>query len=126
MLETSTARVSLFEPGIVLIEFREGVAVELQHAAEIIAAAAKLSRGMRHGNIVDVRKLRYMSKDSRDLFARQESSTVSAVAVLAKSSLQRSLGNVYLSVSRPRIPSRLFSNEHDAAAWIRAQNNQRQ
>jgi hypothetical protein len=125
MSETSAATVSLYEPGIVFIRFREGVDVEPHHAEEIVAAAAQVANGQRHGNIVDVRKLRYMSKQSRDVFARQQRSTVSAVAVVVDSSLQSALGNLYLNVSRPRICTRLFSDEHHAVVWLRQQNERR-
>ena len=107
--------------GVVFIRFRPYAEVEPTHAKEISSAADRISRGKRHANLVDVRGLRYMSKETRDAFARQRSSMVAAIAVLVASSLQQAMGNLYLTVSRPVIPTRLFSSEELAIDWLREQ-----
>ena len=66
-----------------------------------------------------------MSKETRDVFARQERSSVSAIALLLESSLQRTLGNLYLNVSHPTIPTRIFTDERLAVLWLREQNDRR-
>lgn len=125
MRETTAATVSLHEEGIVCIALREGVDIEPRHVDEITAAASSLSQGKRHGNLVDARKLRYLSKETRDVFARQERTSVSAIALLLESSLQRTLGNLYLNVSHPTIPTRIFTDERLAVLWLREQNDRR-
>lgn len=104
------------------IRFRSGIGVEPDHAEQIIQAAKRVASGARHGNLVDARELTYMSSEARQVFARQDATNVSGIAVLVRSSLQRTMGNVYLSVARPRLRTRLFSDESEATAWLQEQN----
>jgi len=41
------------------------------------------------------------------------------VALLIASPLSRVLGNFYLRINRPETPTRLFSSEEEAGAWLR-------
>lgn len=43
---------------------------------------------------------------------------VSAVALIVGTPLSRMMGNVFLSVSKPMAPTRLFHDEASALAWL--------
>ena len=44
-----------------------------------------------------------------------------AMAMLVRASpLGRTMGNVYLKIARPAIPTKLFTQESKALAWLRA------
>ncbi|MFC1642190.1 hypothetical protein ACFL5O_05800 [Myxococcota bacterium] len=119
---TTTAEILPNGDGIVLIRFREGIAVDTLEAREIVAATQRVAGTTAHGNLVDARTLTHISKGACEVFACQNRRSVSGVAVLAGSSLQRTMANLYLSVARPKIPTRRFTTERAAADWLHAQN----
>lgn len=41
------------------------------------------------------------------------------MALLVGSSFGRMIGNLYMAVSPPRFPTRLFTDEDEATAWLR-------
>lgn len=43
----------------------------------------------------------------------------SKVALMVESPATRIIGNVFLKVSKPRIPTKLFQNRDAARAWLR-------
>jgi hypothetical protein len=43
---------------------------------------------------------------------------VSAIALIVGTPLTRMMGNLFLSMSKPQFPTRLFDNEASALAWL--------
>jgi hypothetical protein len=43
-----------------------------------------------------------------------------AVALLMGSPVSRVLGNLYLGLNKPPIPTRLFTSEEEAKVWLRS------
>jgi len=125
MVATEAAEISIREPGILLIRFREGIGLEPGHVLPIVSASKRLAGSVVHGNLVDVRGLLYIEQEAREAFAAQRSSSLSGIAILLSSPLHRTLANVYLSVSRPSVPTRMFTAEDDAVVWLRAMNEKR-
>lgn len=66
---------------------------------------------------VDIRKLRSADRRARKVFASQAS--VSHVALFVDSPLSRMLANVFLTVAVPERPTRMFTDEAEALAWLR-------
>ena len=44
-----------------------------------------------------------------------------ATALLVTSGISRALGNFFLGVTSPRVPTRLFGSEAEALEWLRGQ-----
>jgi hypothetical protein len=122
MLTTEAAEISLHSPGVLLIRFRAGIGLEPGHVAPIVSAARRLAGSTVHGNLVDVRGLLYIEQEAREAFAAERSSTLSAIAILLNSPLHRTLTNVYLAVSRPAVPTRMFTDEAEAIRWLGVMN----
>ncbi len=121
-VRVEAAEVSNYSEGIVLVRFLPNVGLELSHAEEIIAAVLRVAEDKLHGNLVDARELLFMTNEARARFGRQSPPTLSATAILVGSSVQRTLGNIYLSVARPTNPTKLFSETRDAVSYLREQN----
>jgi len=78
-----------------------------------IAAAVALMR------LLEARKMKSISKDARQFFASDEVTRVSlAFAMIVDTPLSRVLGNFYLSISKPKLPTRIFSSEAEALEWL--------
>jgi len=71
--------------------------------------------------LVDLRQLKSQSAEARAELAGPRAVRVSrAVALLIGSPLSRVVGNFYLRFNRPETPTRLFSSEEEARAWLEA------
>ncbi len=93
--------------------------MDLDTATAIVKAAGEISGSSVHGNIVDIREMVFMSRDARTYFAKQDKSSVIAIAILMKSLFHNALVNLYLDISGPAIPTKAFEKEIDAIDWIR-------
>jgi hypothetical protein len=121
-IRTEAAEVSLQDAGILVIRFQDGVGLEPSHVPGVVAAARRLAGSQVHGNLVDIRGLLYIEQEAREAFAAQSSPCLSGIAILLSSGLHRTLANLYLSVSRPRIPTRMFTSRDEAVRWLLTMN----
>ena len=95
--------------------------------AEIDIAAARantikvleLSGDQVYPILVDIRKIRSISKEARDHFAmRDRKPGVVAIAMLVSSPLSRIIGNFFLGLNHPSVPTRMFTDRERAEEWI--------
>lgn len=115
---TRTCTLSLAE-GLLVARFLPGAEVTGDDARENLAATGALCAGRRAPVLVDLRVLKSQSPEARAVLAGPEAARVSrAVALLIGSPLSRVLGNFYLRINRPETPTRLFSSEAEARAWL--------
>jgi hypothetical protein len=69
--------------------------------------------------LMDIRQVRSLSRDARSYFASPEAAQVfSATALVVSSPLSRAVGNFFLGLNKPSMPTRLFTSEADALAWL--------
>ncbi len=67
----------------------------------------------------DIRKIKHVDKEARAYLAKSESTVlIRAGAFLVNNQLQKILGNFFILIDKPEIPTRLFTNEADALAWL--------
>ncbi|MBD0254405.1 MAG: STAS/SEC14 domain-containing protein [Cytophagales bacterium] len=67
----------------------------------------------------DLRRIKHVDKEARAFLAKPESTVlISAGAFLVNNQLQRVLGNFFILIDKPEIPTRLFTDEAQALAWL--------
>src|SRR4249920_1224212 len=117
---TNTARIDLNEHGLVVVRIHDGAFQSLTDAEENLALAVAETRGARRPLLVDIRTAQPLDAAARHHYSGQILvDRFSALAMLVEASpFGRMLGNVYLRVARPGIPTQLFSNETHAVAWL--------
>lgn len=110
----------VFDPrGFVRATMRDDVEMNLADAKEALAATAALADNARARVLVDTRRQRYQTKEARDHFVSAEAERVSSrVALLVGSPVSRMIGNFFLRRQEHRSPTRLFSDEEEAVAWL--------
>jgi hypothetical protein len=118
--EVRSQSISLGDDGIVRITMKPGVfELGLADAQEVIQAVGAMCAGVRRPALVDIRELRSMSRDCRKYFAGPETAQVeSAAALLVLSPLTRAIGNFFMGINRTLLPTKLFTSEADAVAWL--------
>jgi len=121
MPTTKTARIGLDDEGLVIVRINDGARQSLQDAKENLAMAVSETHGARRPLLVDIRLSLPLEADARHHYSGQTLvDRFSALALLVEASpFGRMMGNVYLRVARPGIPTRLFSDEAQAMEWLR-------
>jgi hypothetical protein len=122
MPETKTARIALNDQGLLIVRIRDGAHQSLADAKENLALAVSETRGERRPLLIDIRKAQPLEADARHHYSGQTLvERFSALALLIEGSpFGRMMGNVYLRIARPGIPTQLFSDEGRALEWLNA------
>lgn len=120
MQDTKTAVIHLSDDGLVIVRIRDGARQSLADAKTNLAAASSETAGRRRPLLVDIRTAQPLDADARHHYSGQTLvDNFSAMALLVESSpLGRMMGNVYLRIARPGIPTQLFIDEPRAVLWL--------
>ena len=119
MRETNTALVRLGSDGVISVHIRSGAQQSLTDAKENLGAALEARDGQRRPLLVDIRDALPLDAEVRHYYSGQVLDGFTALAMLIDASpFGRMMGNVYLRVARPGIPTRLFTEPEPARAWL--------
>ncbi len=121
MADTSrTADVS-FCDGYVMTRIHEGVAQSIEDARQNLAETIRTCGNVRRPLLVDISRCLPLEPEVRHFYTGEVLvESFLALALLVEASpFARMMGNVYLRIAQPGIPARLFSDEAEAAAWLR-------
>lgn len=88
-----------------------------EHARENVEALFSLIRGRPLPVLVDIRAAGTTSPEARRVYATEIHNTP-AQAVLVDSAFTRMVAGLFVRLSRPKIPTRLFTSEEEATAWL--------
>ena len=118
-IRTPVGAMWIDEGGLLWHRLDPGVVVRAEHAARIRQATAALTGGRPVRAVVDISGVEFANRSARDAFAQplDESNEV-ATAVIVKSAVARALGTLFLKLSRPSRPVRLFLDETEGAEWV--------
>jgi hypothetical protein len=121
MRETRAAVVDLQE-GLLVVRIRHGVQQTLDDARANIDACAQESGGARPGLLLDLTQAEPLEPTVRHFYTGAVVHDVcSALALVVEASpVGRIMGNIYLRVFNPRMPTKMFMTEAKALAWLRS------
>jgi hypothetical protein len=118
-IETRTAWVQLDDRGVVLARAKPQAALDLADAREVTAAMFPLVEGATGRILIDLREVRSMSRECREYFAgRRPGRRQMACALLVRTPLGRAIGNFFMGINKPIIPTRMFTLEEEALRWL--------
>jgi hypothetical protein len=120
MTDTKTAVIHLSDDGVVIVRIRDGAYQSLDDAKTTLAAALAETAGRRRPLLVDIRTAQPLEADARHHYSGQTLvDSFLALALLVESTpFGRMMGNVYLRIARPGIPTQLFTDERRAVEWL--------
>jgi hypothetical protein len=116
---TATASITL-DDGIMRVRIRDGASQRPSDARENLSVALNETKGLRRPMLVDITRCEPLEAETRHVYSGQplvEGFTALALLIEA-SPLGRMIGNVYLRVARPGIPTQLFTSESSALEWL--------
>jgi hypothetical protein len=119
VVETRTARIEVLEGRIVVARIRDLVQT-IDDARANLDACARLAAPDRKPLLSDIRQAKPLMPEVRRVYMGEHLAAFAAMAMLVRSTpLGRTMGNVYLKIARPGIPTKLFAQEPRALAWLR-------
>lgn len=119
-VEVRTHLIWLEDDGIVRVKVKPNIEISLQDAQVAIRAVSNVCGGKRCPALVDMRGLVGMDRGARLYFAGEETAKVeSAAALIIESPLSKAVGNFFMGLNKPIIPTRLFTSEEAALAWLK-------
>jgi hypothetical protein len=120
MIETKFFRTSL-EPGkFILTRVKADAEIELEDAKANTAAVIEISKGENFPILVDLREIKSITKEAREHFSMKgRKPHVTAIAMLINSPVSKIVGNFFLSLNHPIVPTRLFTSEQEAIYWMK-------
>jgi len=69
--------------------------------------------------LIDARNVKSITKEARDYLASAEGTRyVTAAGLLLESYLGKIMGNFFLQINKPSLPTKMFSNKKEAIEWL--------
>lgn len=106
------------ENGVLYFIYKKDTELDLEAAKKVVEDRISLQRGTPYPVICDIRGLKNVDKTARDYLAREGSTLVKAVALIMDSPAYQFMANFYLKVSKPSVPTRMFSKMEEALAFV--------
>jgi hypothetical protein len=116
---TRTLRLWLDDLSIVHSEGLPGSEQTKADAEVNMAAIWELAGQQRRPLMGDLRRIKAMERGARVHYVTAGPAAHSAVALLVDSPLSRVIGNFFMGLNKPLVPTRLFATEREARDWLR-------
>lgn len=118
-VDTGVSTVWLRDDGVLVELAHEGAHVTRASARRQIAAYGEVYGGIPRPLLVDIRGSRSVTREARvTLSGPDVQQHVTAVALLIGSPISRVIGNFFVGFNRGAFPTRLFTSETEADAWL--------
>jgi hypothetical protein len=120
IIETTAYHTWMGEDGIARTKVKPFSNISIKEAKENSEAVNSLSAGNDYPLLIDARNIKSMTKEARDFFSmNNRSSYVIAFAIIIDSPLSKIIGNFFMGLNKPRVPTKLFTDEKDALLWLK-------
>lgn len=118
-IELEKCHVLLLEDGLVENRMKENIQLEVKDVLELKEVNTAMARGNKYCVLVTANHFNAVTADARRVSASPEfvGQTI-AKALLVHNTATKLVGNAYITVNRPAIPTKLFSCRDSALAWL--------
>jgi hypothetical protein len=107
------------EDGICKTFVKPNSEIVLEDAKENTEMVKKICSNIPYPLLVDLRNIKSISKEARDHFSmRNRKPMVSAIGMLINSQLSKIIGNFFLGLNKPVVPTQLFNSEEKVLEWL--------
>lgn len=103
---------------IARITWTAGAIITEDLARATMVELSALTRGKRVPMLADIRPVKSMTRGARVFFGNATDAFL-AIALLAGSPATRVMANVAMGLSRPKVPTQMFTDEEKALTWLR-------
>ena len=105
--------------GILYSIYFPNLKITLDIAKKCVHDRIEFTKGISYPMLADIRNIRSTDKDARDYLSKGESTLfIEAGAFVIKTQIEKILGNMFIKVSKPIVPAKLFTEEKAALQWL--------
>ncbi len=107
------------DDGIARTKVKKNAEVVLEDARENSVVVNSFFVDEKFPLLIDARGIKSITREARSFFTTngRETNTM-AFAILIDSSVSKVVGNFFLGINKPAVPTKLFTNEKEAAKWL--------
>jgi hypothetical protein len=122
-VEFEKAFIEPLEGNVILLKFKEDIVFALRDAIEANKAIYSIAKGKPFLFLVDARVYGNISADARDFFAKDTliKEIRIAEAIVINNLPARLFAKIYIRLSGPASPSKIFSDINEAKLWLQMQ-----
>lgn len=107
------------EDGIVTAKWKS-LSVNLSVAQRAVRYRLESTKNASCLLITDIKLIKNITKEARDFLASKEGCEgISALAILINSPIGSMIGNFWMRINKPLVPTRIFTNEEEAKKWLK-------
>ncbi|MBC7696395.1 MAG: hypothetical protein H7141_13225 [Burkholderiales bacterium] len=115
------------ENKIVMLELTKGILVgtyltkfiDLKMAQSTVIDRMKLYGDKDYPLLIHINNVQHVTKDARDYFASKEAcQKIKSCAIITNSIVTRVIANFFLTLNKPLVPTKLFTNVEHAKEWL--------
>ncbi len=110
---------SLRDDGIFEVIFFDDGEITLEQSKKLVELEGELSEGRKLPALHIMGKYTEIGEGVKEYSAKEGTAFTSAEAYVISSLAHRIIGNFYLRIVRPSVPTRLFNTKENALTWLR-------
>jgi len=108
------------DDGIARTKVKPHAEITIKEAQENSLAVNSFYKEKKYPLFIDSSNIKSITKEARAHFSIQNRETnITSFAILINSPLSRIIGNFFMGLNKPGIPTKLFINEQDAINWLK-------
>lgn len=120
VITTRIANIYIRTDGIIQCDGFAGTEIILQDAVDCINAQAQLAEGKKRPILVTLNSVKSMDREARMYFGGEEAAkNANSTALVVSSPIGRVIGNFFIGLNKSRFPTKLFTSEDEAVAWLK-------
>lgn len=104
---------------ILFFVYKTNIIVTLEAAKKIVADRIEFQKEKSYPIFCDIRGIKDVHKNARDYLAREGSILTRAVSILVDPPISRAILDFYLKMSKPPIPTKVFTDKHKALRFLK-------
>jgi hypothetical protein len=119
VLINNKVEVSTSDEKIFYYTVLDKVELDLETAKKMVEAGLNIGGHVPScANLVDIRQMLYMKAETRDFLAKAANTNLVASAIVMNSKLQTGLVNFFTRFSKPKTPTKVFTDLDAAENWL--------
>lgn len=107
------------ENEILLFEYKPNIILDLNVAKKVVADRIYFQKEKSYPVVCDIRGVIDTDKAGRDYLAQSGSLFTKAVGLIVHQKVSITISNFYLQISKPAVPTKLFTNREDAILFLK-------
>lgn len=98
--------------------YADGLHLSLDVAVFAVESRIFFAKGQSYPLLIDMRGIKSTTRKARQHMATIGATLVKGAALITGSSINRALGNIFLTIDKPEVPIKMFTKEGHARQWL--------